>query len=237
MDLSVIIPAFNEERKIAGDVSAALAFFTEAGLDGEVIVVSDGSSDSTAAEAAKAGGSSGKVRIVKYAENRGKGHAVRSGMAESSGEFVMFADSGLTVPFRFARTGIGMIESGLCDVACGSRKLPGSELVIRQPLHRRAFSGIFRFAARTYLGVPEGFTDTQCGFKIYRGDVGRDLFANSTLDGFLFEIEIILRALSEGMRIVEFPVEWTCDRDTRISVTRTPLKIIREMKAIRRMRL
>jgi dolichyl-phosphate beta-glucosyltransferase len=235
MDLSIVIPAFREENKIRHDVEAAAAFLVSRGLAGEIIVVDDGSTDDTRAAAAGVELPSGVERqVISYSPNRGKGFAVRTGIAASRGSFVLFADSGLCIPFEQAMRGVDLIKSGRCDIAHGSRKLPTSVLLRRQRLHRRLMSWAFRRAIGVFMHVPRELTDTQCGFKVYRGDVARRLYGQCRSDGFMFDVEILLRAIAAGYRVLEFPVEWRCDLDTRLHPGRSAASMIGELKAIKR---
>ncbi len=234
MQLSIIIPAYNESAKIARDVSAATEFLARAELRGEIIVVDDGSEDDTATVARKVViPPPSSLRVMQNAAHRGKGYAVRTGVMQSRGEFVMFADSGLPVPYDHALRGLQLLQQGACEVAHASRRLRESIIKRPQPWPRRLFSALFRWAMIYFLKIPPRLTDTQCGFKLYRGNVARELFAACFTDGFMFDIEIILRALRRGYRLAEFPVEWTCDRDSRLSVTRGPQRIMRELLAIK----
>ena len=235
MDLSIVIPAFEERKKIARDVKAAAAFLEANDLTGEIIVVDDGSEDDTA-EAARAVGVPSGVRyeVIRYEPHRGKGCAVRTGMNATTGAYIMFADCGLCVPYGNVLQGLEMLRNDECDIAHGSRRLIESDILQDQPWHRRMFSRMFKATVRTMLGVPRQLSDTQCGFKIYKGDVGRALYGACTTDGFMFDIEVILRAVEQGMRIREFPVEWACDPDSRLSVTRTPWPVLAELRALRR---
>jgi dolichyl-phosphate beta-glucosyltransferase len=235
MDLSIIIPAFREGHKIAHDVEAAAAFLTRHGLRGEIIVVDDGSPDDTRTAAGGVELPPGVERqVIYYTPNRGKGYAVRTGVRASSGEFVMFADAGLCIPYAAALQGIDLIKSGRCDIAHGSRKLPTSHLVRRQRLGRRLLSWAFRRAIGLFMGVPAELTDTQCGFKVYRGDVARRLYGKCLSDGFLFDVEVLLRARKDGYRVGEFPVEWRCDLDTRLLPGRTAAWMFYELRTIKR---
>ena len=235
MDLSIVIPAYNEEAKITLDVAAAAAFLAGSQLQGEIVVVDDGSADNTAGAARQVAVPRGVTcRVVRYQPNRGKGCAVRTGMLETAGEFVMFADSGLCVPFLQALRGLEMLRSGACDVAHGSRKLP--ETLVKRPQnpYRRLCSWGFRAFVFTFMGIPRHLTDTQCGFKMYRGDVARDLYRECKTDGFMFDIEVLLRAQRKGCTIAEFPVEWTNDRDSRLHPLRVTIRVLRELWAIKR---
>ncbi len=235
MDLSIVIPAFEEGRKIARDVKAAARFLEANGLKGEVIVVDDGSRDNTTENARAVHVPPDIIlNVLRYEQHRGKGYAVRAGMKTSKGRYAMFADCGLCIPYGDALQGIEMIRSGTCDLAHGSRRHIESDILRDQPWHRRVLSRTFKSMVRTVLRVPRELTDTQCGFKIYRGDVARELYGECITDGFMFDIEIILRAVRKGYRIGEFPVEWACDLDSRLSVTRTPWPVLAELRRLRR---
>jgi len=235
MDLSIVIPAFREGEKVAHDVVAAGTFLVEHGLKGEIIVVDDGSPDNTREAAEQADVPPGvERRVIRYQPNRGKGYAVRTGMSRTRGEYVMFADVGQCVPFEDALRGIEAIRSGKYEIAHGSRKLPQSILVRRQRAYRRALSWLFRKVIGALMGVPRQLTDTQCGFKVYRGDVARELYAACRTDGFMFDIEILLRALRKGYRVTEFPVEGRCDRDSRLHPARGAGHTLKELRQIKR---
>jgi len=235
MDLSIVIPAYNEATKIRRDVESAAAFFVKEGLAGEIVVVDDGSADGTQDEARAAQVPPGvERRIIRYEPRRGKGHAVRAGMMATHGDFIMFADTGLCIPFSNALRGIELIRSGQCEVAHGSRKLPESVIEKPQGLYRRLVSRLFRGLAHLFMGVPWEMTDTQCGFKIYRGDVGRQLYGECISDGFTFDVETLLRARRHGYRVREFPVQWCCDWDSRLRPARGSAKMLSELIAIKK---
>lgn len=231
IELSIIIPVRNEQAKIARDIAAAGAFLQQARLAGEILVADDGSEDESATiawdEASRL--PAGQVQVLREAIPRGKGHAVRRGIAAARGRWVMFADSGSCVPYDNALAGLHLLRSGECELALGSRKLPGSDIITPQTFSRRVFAVLFRWLARRLLDLPPELTDTQCGFKLFHGGCARELFSRCQSDGFLFDLEIILLAKHAGYRIQEFPVAWRCDRDSRISLTRTPFRILHEL--------
>jgi dolichyl-phosphate beta-glucosyltransferase len=234
VDISIVIPAFNEEKKIGFDVEVAAAFIDEEAMHGEVIIVDDGSTDKTAEEADKAKVPSAVERnVIRLDKNRGKGYAVRTGILASKGDIVIFADSGTCVPYSNALLQIEKIRGGELVVAMASRRMKDTVIHRNRSLKRRVLSSLFRLAARIITGVPQRFSDTQCGFKIYRGDIARELFAKCKTTGFLFELEILLRALKRGYRLEEFPVEWTCDLDTRLKPRSDAARVLREMFQVR----
>jgi len=237
MYLSIVIPALNESEKIGRDVEAASEFLIANDLTGEIIVVDDGSGDETAERARKAGENLAPTigfQVISLAEHRGKGCAVRTGISKSIGEYVMFADSGCCVPYGNALPGLELLCQGNCDIAHGSRKLLESDIGQDQPWRRRVCAKFFKWFVNTIVTIGYEFSDTQCGFKIYRGEVARKLYGQAECDGFMFDIEIILLAEKHGFRIEEFAVEWACDLDSRLSITRTPWPALAELIRIKR---
>ncbi|MFC1746791.1 glycosyltransferase [Candidatus Neomarinimicrobiota bacterium] len=234
MDLSIVIPAFNERTKIATDVAAAGEFLQQEGLNGEIIVVDDGSSDDTAGNARNVILPARQtLKVIRYNTNRGKGAAVRTGIIETTGEYIMFVDSGLCIPYDQTKRGLSLLREDRCELAHASRRLPESVIVRPQVWYRRLLSRLFYRTIRLWMRVPRTLTDTQCGFKIYKGEVGRTLYSLCKTDGFMFDIELILLAQRGGFRISEFPVDWTSDPDSRLSLTRTPIRVLRELRSIR----
>lgn len=234
MNLSIVIPAYREAHKIAKDVRAAGAFLHRNGLSGEVIIADDGSPDGTADVAEKEPVPVGVELRVLRLPHAGKGSAVRGGVLASRGNAVMFADSGVCVPYDDALKGLELLGDGI-DVANGSRKMKSSVIDRPQNFYRRTLSRFFRWSVRQYMGIPHELTDTQCGFKVYRGDVARAIFADCRVDGFMFDLEVLLRALSRGYRVSEFPVHWACDPDSRLKPTSIAVNTAMDLRRIKKM--
>jgi dolichyl-phosphate beta-glucosyltransferase len=236
VELSIIIPAFDEARKIGRDVEAAGAFLHAHGLSGEVIVVDDGSVDGTSEVAGRAIIPTGiPLAVVSHAVHTGKGAAVRTGVLRSRGTYVMFADAGLTVPYENIIAGLSLLRAGACELAHGSRWLPGSRIRKPQDPWRQWISRLIRMMILRVLHLPGNLTDTQCGFKVYAGDTARALFADCTTDHFLFDVEVLVRALQHGFHVAEFPVDWSCDRDSRLSIRRHAREVVADLLVIRRL--
>ena len=233
--LSIVIPAFEESQKITRDVEDAISFLECQHFDGEIIVVDDGSSDGTYKIAERVPPSPGiPVRVVHFTQHRGKGYAIKTGILRARGEYIMFADSGGCVPFENASLGMVLIRCGVCEIAHGSRRLLESSIKKHHLWYRRFLSVLFRWVMIFWMEIPYELTDTQCGFKVYRGDIAKALFGKCVTDGFMFEVEIILRALRSGYRIREFPIEWTADRDSRLSVIKSWQRTYSELVTIKR---
>jgi len=235
MDLSIIIPVYNERNKIADDIRSASDFFTDYNIKGEIIVVDDGSNDQSSEIAGNTEVLPGiTLRIIHYQPHRGKGFAVKKGMLESSGDYVLFIDSGGCVPFANIIRGIELICEGTCDIAHGSRELPDSRILRFKKWHRRIGALLFRKFVQFYIKIPQHLTDTQCGLKIYKKNIAHELYSESITEGFMFDIEIILLAEQRGYRIKEFPIEWTADPDSRLSVIKTFFSVFYELSRIKK---
>ena len=235
LKLSVIIPVFNEQNKISRDILAADRYLTSESLSGEIIVIDDGSTDDTIKTAQQVAETIQSECIIEsLRQNRGKGCAVRTGVLKSRGEFVVFSDSGGCVPYEESKLGLNLISSGQCQIAHGSRKLAGCHVLQPQPLYRRLCSRFFHWFLIHDIKRLGNLTDTQCGFKIYDGSTARQLYAESIIDGFMFDIEIILLALSKGCSICEFPVSWTCDPDSRLKPAHETIRILTDLIKLKR---
>lgn len=229
MELSIVIPAYNEEKKIDQDLKAALEFLQRHRLEGEILVVDDGSKDATAQRVR----AFPEVQLLEYGGNRGKGFATRYGMARTRGDYVMFADAGLCVPYDMALVGLTYLRQGMCDIAVANRRMGGSHTA-GQPLYRRVGSLLNSLLVRTVMGIPWHLNDTQCGFKLFRGEVARKIYGEMISERMMADIEMLLRASRDGQRILNFPVPWTNDADTRFNPFWGQLNNFAELARIKR---
>ena len=227
-ELSIVLPAFDEELRIERSLRRLIEFADGRAGGIELLVVDDGSRDATAERVAAIGGE--RVRLLRLAENRGKGAALRAGVAATRGARVLLTDVDLSTPI----TELARLEAALADadIAIGSRALPDSRITRRQPRWRELAGKTFNLAVRA-LGVP-GFRDTQCGFKLLRGDAARPLFAEMEIDRFAFDVELVWLAVRRGLRVVEVAVEWRDESGSRVRLLRDGGRMLADVVRLRR---
>lgn len=235
-DLSLIIPAYNEERRLPPTLTHVVEFLRGCDFTCELLVVDDGSRDGTRQLVRDFAAKHPTVRLVHYDRdghpvNRGKGFAVRQGVFNAVGTNVLFSDADLSTPIEELHKLINPINSGQCDVAIASRALPGSILAVHQPWYREAMGRCFNKVVQL-VAVP-GVKDTQCGFKAFRGDVAQRIFQVARIDGFGFDPEILYLARKFGSPIAEIPVTWEHRDESRVSPLSAPLQMMRELLTIR----
>lgn len=211
--LSIVIPAYNEEKRLPGTLDRVLAWLDRRALDfSELIVVDDGSRDNTAGVAE----SRPPVRVLRNPGNRGKGYAVRHGMLDASGDWVLYSDADLSTPIEEAdRLYDAAMKSGAA-IAIGSRAVDRSLVTVHQSSFREYSGRAFNLVMRTITGLP--FSDTQCGFKLYRRDAARTVFSRQKLDGFSFDVEDLYLAKKAGVKAIEVPVHWANVEGTKVSM-------------------
>jgi dolichyl-phosphate beta-glucosyltransferase len=223
--LSVVIPAYNEERRLPPTLDRLRAYLGRYVPDHEIIVVDDGSRDATADVARTHG-----ATVVSNDGNRGKGFAARRGMLLARGQRRLMTDADLSTPIEDLDQLMARLDEGY-GVAIASRALPGSNVEVRQSAYREAMGRLFNVCVRV-LAVP-GLHDTQCGFKLFTAEAADAAFAPARLDGFSFDVETLFIARRRGFRIAEVPVTWRNDEASRVG----PMNGLRAFLDLGRIRL
>jgi glycosyltransferase involved in cell wall biosynthesis len=233
-DVSIVIPAYAEERRIAPTLRALRDWAVEFPRLGEVLVVVEPAGDRTAEVARAAAAGDPRITVWEEPQHRGKGHAVRVGMLRARGEFVFFMDAELSVPLTHVAPVVGHLESEPeTDVAIGNRRHPGSRITKRQPPLREQAGRLFNCLVRL-LGLSVS-KDTQCGFKVFRRAAAQEIFSRAQIDGFAFDSEILLLARRRGLRVDELPVEWINDEETKFRPVRDGWRSLRDLLRVRRL--
>jgi dolichyl-phosphate beta-glucosyltransferase len=224
-ELSLVIPTWNGGTYLASSVQAALAFFARSGIDGEVVVADDGSTDGSAVALS----ANARVRVLSL-PHRGKGAALRAGMLVADGEIRAFTDADL--PYGLGPLPLAMqyIRERRFHAVVGDRTLPGSTYR-GESLLRRAISGAASFAFRTL--VTGGVYDTQCGFKVFRGDVAAEIFRLARIDGFAIDVEVIYLVLKHRLDMKRIPVQLQRNSPSSVQVIRDSMRAARDIVAIR----
>lgn len=230
--VSVIIPAFNEEKRVGNTLEHLVRFFSEEGLRTEIIVVDDGSTDDTARTVQGYAERFPQVRLMSSPGNEGKGAALKRGVLASSGDVVLLSDADLSTPIEEFSKLLVPLRNGLCDIAIGSRGLPESKIVVRQPWWREAMGKTFNWFVRWW--VLPGFRDTQCGFKLFLGLPARELFQELAVSRFACDVEILARARGRGLRVREIPVRWIDSPDSRVNPVVDSFRMLKDLGRIRR---
>lgn len=228
--ISIVIPAFNEAARITPTLLSTLGYLAERGVAGEVLVVDDGSTDETSAVVGGMAAADARLRLIRLPDNRGKGYAVRTGVANAAGDRVLFADADGATPIGELARLERELDAG-ADVAIGSRAVAASGVEVDAKLGRRIAGRIFHRVVRM-CGV-RGVADTQCGFKLFTAAAARDLFPRLRLTGLAFDVELLLAAQRRDMRIAEVPVNWTHQPGSKVRVVRDGIRMTRDVMRIR----
>ena len=229
---SVVIPCFNEAARIGGTIRATLDYLLQISPESELIVVNDGSTDATSTIARQVLTTARiETRLLENFPNRGKGAAVRKGLLAAQKPIGLFFDADLSTPLEETPKVIEPIANNDVDLAFGSRALDRSLIGHRQPWQRETAGRIFNLLARVTTGLP--FWDTQCGFKAFRLDVCRPILETARIDGFAFDVELLLLAQRAGLRLREIPVRWNHCEGSKVHFIHDSLRMLREIIALR----
>jgi dolichyl-phosphate beta-glucosyltransferase len=208
LSLTVVMPVYKEHRRLIAAVDSLIAFMERTeDVSVDVIFVDDGSPDDTAdiLNAYLVDRDDPRMRLLRYAVNRGKGYAVKTGVRAARGDLILMSDADLSTPLEDWRVLYAALQEG-ADIACGSRAVRGAHIGKPPPLFRRLLSRVFNLLVRA-AGV-HGIRDTQCGFKLFKAEAARAVFGQLRTDRFAFDVEVIACARDLGYRVAEVPVNW-----------------------------
>ena len=226
IELSVVVPAFNEERRLPPTLINMIDFFDRLAISYEVLVVDDGSSDGTADIVRKFERVREQVRLIQLPKNYGKGHAVRLGVLNSRGKKILFADADGATPIEeFHRLNNALIAGA--PIAIGSRALASAQTKVSTSVHRRLLGRIFNRCVNTVL-VPT-ITDTQCGFKMFTRSVALFLFRKQRSDRFSFDVELLYIAKKADIAVQEVPINWSNVPGSKVNLILDSMKMFRDI--------
>ena len=228
--LSVVIPSYNEEQRLPRTIELVERYLQDRGESYELILVDDGSADGTRRVMDEAAARNHSVRVVSLPNNRGKGRALAEGVKASRGANVLVTDADLSTPIEE----LDKLEAALgagAGVAIASRAVKGSRVELAQPIYRVLMGKVFNLIVQVVL-LP-GIWDTQCGFKLFRGDIARDVFPGLTTDGFGYDPEVLYLAKKRGVRIAEVPVVWRNSAPTKVMPFRSSMDMFRHVVKVR----
>lgn len=226
-DLDVIVPAFNEELRIDAALDAICRQFASDPSRVRILVVDNGSVDGTVEIVDRVLTRGVQIDVVNC-RTPGKGAAVRAGVAHSSAPFIAYVDADTSVPPKALAIGLSLLEHGW-DCIIGSRRALGGGYAVAQPRLRRVGSRAFNVAARAVVGP---LSDTQCGLKMFRRERATELFAQSRIDGFAFDVEILARARAAGMKMMELPITWTDSAGSTFAPIKDGIASFREVRRV-----
>jgi len=232
MKFSIIIPAYNEDKRLGPTLEKIWHFMESKNAGYEIIVVDDGSGDRTS-EVARGSDASknGKLSVLSNPGNKGKGYSVRNGIGASKGEYVLITDADLSTPIEEMDKLWDHVAGGF-DIVIGSRSITDSDVTKRQPWYREIMGKTFNKLVRTL--VINGFNDTQCGFKLVKGSVARELARKMCIDGFCFDVEMLFLAKKMGCRIKETGVIWRNSPESTVRLMDSSLRMFLDLFIIRR---
>ena len=228
--LSIVIPAYNEESRIEPTIRDMVAYCRGAGRTFELILVDDGSRDGTSTVGRKLAEEFPELRLIRLAANHGKGYAVRAGVVNAIGSLVLFADADGATPIAEIERLENALHEG-ADLAVGSRALRASGVRVHAKLYRHLIGRTFHFLVEWL--ADGGVKDTQCGFKLFRSRAAQDLFSRMRMNGFSFDVEVLVMARQRGYRVAEVPVNWTHQPGSKVRLTLDSLRMAADLIRIR----
>jgi dolichyl-phosphate beta-glucosyltransferase len=228
--LSVVIPCYNEEQRLPRTIEQIERYLDGKKAAYELILVDDGSQDGTRAVMDAAAANHSAVRVEALPHNRGKGRALAVGVEAAKGDEILVTDADLSTPIEELEN-LRAALSGGAGIAIGSRALRGSRVEVSQPIYRVLMGKGFNLIVQAVL-LP-GIWDTQCGFKLFRADIARRVFAGLITDGFGYDPEVLYRARRNGVKIAEVPVVWRNSAPTKVSPLKSSWDMLKHVVRLR----
>ena len=202
--ISVIIPAYNEQARIRNTIEKIVKYLKKNNYDYELLIVDDASSDNTSNIVKKLAIRDRNIKLLKNKINKGKGYSVKKGILNSKKPLILFLDADFSTPIEELRKFAIYLDR--YSIIIGSRRLKGSNIVIKQPFYREFAGRVFNLFVR--LLIVDGMNDTQCGFKLFKKDIATKIFSKQRLNGFGFDVEILFLAKKFGYKVKDIPVTW-----------------------------
>ena len=233
-EISIIIPAFEEQDRLGDSLREILRYIETEKLSAELIIVDDGSGDKTfdVGEQTCAEFPETSTKVIRYEKNRGKGFAVKTGLLASSADIALFSDADLSTPIEELPKLVKPIQTGEFDLTFGSRALDRTLIGEHQPWRREQGGKVFNLIVRTLTGLP--FWDTQCGFKAFNMTKFRPLLDVMQIERFGFDVEFLFVANLHKLKLKEIPVRWNHDERTKVNVFRDSQRMFNEVRLIRK---
>jgi len=228
-DVSIIVPAYNEERRIINTLECVNKYFLGKTITRQIIVVDDGSSDNTAGLVENLKNDIDNLSVIRYCQNRGKGYAIKKGIEESHGEYILFSDADNSTPIEEFEKVCPLLKSN--HVVIGSRYMPGSNIIVSQPGYRVLIGRLANKLIQFFL--LDGIQDTQCGFKAFRHEAAREIFSRVKVNRFGFDMEILAIARLLNFSVREIPVSWNNSPESRIRPVKDVIRTFGELVYIK----
>ncbi len=223
MDISIIIPAYNEAKRISPTIQEILEYFTSRKQTFEVLIVNDGSQDDTDTVVKKISKDNDALKLINLEKNKGKGNAVREGVLVAQGDLILITDADGSSPINEIERLKKVLQASAADLVVGSRALLSSETLVEARPGRKLFGRIFNLLVNL-IAVPE-IKDTQCGFKLFKKRAAQFLFQKQMFPRYSFDVEILCIAHRAGLKISEVPINWHHVAGSKVNVIRDGIRM------------